>query len=1083
MGTVMEQFEHSIAIIGMSGRFPGAGDDLNQFWQNLQNGVESVRRFSHQELQTMGIDAHLRDNPRFVAADAILADIDQFDAQFFDFSPREAQILDPQHRLFLESCWSALEVAGYVPEQIDGRVGVYAGSALSAYMFRNLKSNPGLIESVGTFKTMLANDKDFLATRVSYKLGFTGASLNVNTLCSSSAAAIALACDSLISYQNDMVLAGGVSLQLTRNETFFYQEGNIGSADGYCRAFDDRASGTVSGSGLGVVVLKRYSDAVADGDNILAIIRGWAVNNDGADKASYTAPSVDGQAAVITEALAMAGVSADAISYVEAHGTGTQLGDPIEIAALTKAYRQSTDAKQYCAIGSVKTNIGHLVTAGGVASLIKTVLALQHRKIPQNLNYSTPNSKIDFANSPFFVADRCLDWQVNAGTPRIAGLSSFGIGGTNVHLILQEAPHQQREAGVSALSTLAFPLSAKSANSLEMAASQLADFVEGVTDRQLPGIAATLQMARSNFEYRQVLLADNTAELVAKLRGTEVNEVWFAQAKTNIAEPVLMFSGQGSQYAGTLAGLYGKLPAFTAAVDACLAVALPLTGETLRELLFVENAELDEQCQQTRYAQPILFISEYAMAQQLLSLGVRPVAFIGHSLGEYVAACVAGVFSLSDALTLVIARASLMQQVPAGGMLSVAAEATLIRALLPAELTLAAQNAPKLCVVSGPHEALRLFATQLEVLQIQHHMLQTEKAFHSAMMEPILAEYARCCQQISYHPPKIPLISNLTGQPIAAIDADYWVRQLRSSVLFADGIQYLLSSFAPVLIEVGPGQALASMARQQAGPGIQVLTSYPQAKQRHASERCYLQMLAKLWLNGIIPKWQTLYHQVPQRLVLPTYAFERQSYWIDELPASEAGKSLGTVNIDLSAEAWPDDLQGAKVEVQLEFGTGLSKSQQQQLTGALQQLTMQWCEVLERQFSAAGQLQVQTRGYKAPAQLAVSALPSVDMRQYVKSAYVAPRNELEQLLVEKWQKTLGVAPVGVHDNFFELGGHSLLAAALANEMVAHFDVVIPLVELLEYPTVAGLAQLITELQQSATGAERGQAHDLEEERI
>ncbi|WP_125720587.1 type I polyketide synthase [Pseudoalteromonas rubra] len=1072
----MHQDENSIAIIGMSGRFPGAGDDLDAFWQNLANGVESVRRFSKEELLEMGIDEHLIDNPRFVAADAILDDVDRFDAPFFDFSPREAQLLDPQHRLFLESSWHALEHAGYVPNKVPGRVGVYAGSALSAYMFRNLKSNPGFIESVGTFKTMLANDKDFLATRVSYKFGFKGASLNVNTLCSSSAAAIAMACDSLVNYQNDVALAGGVSLQLTRNEAYFYQEGNIGAADGHCRAFDEKASGTVSGSGLGVVILKRLEDALADDDNILAVIRGWAINNDGADKSSYTAPSVDGQAEVITEALEMADIDAGDVSYVEAHGTGTQLGDPIEIAGLTQAYRRFTDKNQYCAIGSVKTNIGHLVTAGGVASLIKTVLAMQNKTIPQSLNFDKPNPKIDFAHSPFTVASRTQPWLVEEQKPRIAGLSSFGIGGTNVHLVIEEAPQRAEQAPAPEAESGPYilPVSAKSPWSLEQNAQRLAQQLK-VQPHNLQAVAHTLQTARASFDYRHVVVAQSTEDAIAKLSGEALDEVFFAQAKNNSLDNVFMFSGQGSQYSGALQGLYGRMQAYTEAVDACLAV--PGLPQQVRGLLFGESGIDPVLANETRYAQPLLFIYEYAMSKQLMALGCKPAALIGHSLGEFVAACIAEVMSLEDALQLVIARGDIMHQAAPGAMLSVAMSEQALKARLSPALSIAAVNGPNLCVVSGPEEEVELLEAQLQAEQVQSTRLQTEKAFHSVMMEPLLAQFQARCEAITYQPPIYPLISNVSGELLSEIDAHYWVRHLREPVQFAAGMDTVAQEFRPLLIEVGPGEALAKMARMNMAPGTSCIACYPVARRAEHGWAQFNQAVARLWLAGVEPRWSCLYTNQPHRVTLPGYAFERHSYWVDERPGGLAAAQPDVIvppQSALNEQTLPGPLAAMTLKIDLQDG-----ADNDAILDILQTAQAQISALHQNNSDAEiGLTCVSTE----PDQLPQPSLGD-NPRQFVNASFVPATEPLHLSLVKSWQKALGIREIGIHDDFFELGGHSLIAAALANDLINEFGVEIPLVELLEHPTVAKLAELIERHQWLNQADSESSDDSYEEERI
>ncbi len=648
-------YSEAIAIIGMTGRFPGARN-VQEFWQNLRNGVESIKFFTLEELSGAEIDPSLLNNPRYVGADGVVDDTDLFDAAFFNFTPREAEFMDPQHRMFLESAWEVMELAGYDSESYDGRVGVYAGAGLSSYLIRNILSHPGLYDSIGSFQIMLGNGQDFLATRVSHQMDLKGPSINVNTLCSSSFVAIHMACQSLLNYQCDLALAGGVSLQVSRNEAFFYQEGGIGDPDGHCRAFDAKASGTVSGSGLGIIVLRRLEDALADGDNILAIIRGSAVNNDGAKKISYTAPSVEGQAEVIAEAQAMAGVEPDTITLIEAHGTGTRLGDPIEVAALTKVFRASTDKQGYCALGSVKTNIGHLVTAGGIASLIKSVLALQHKQIPPSLNFEEPNPKIDFANSPFYVVTELTDWQTD-GFPRRAGVSSFGIGGTNVHLVVEEMP--EREASGESRPWQLLLLSAKTETALEKATVNLVEHLKQQPELNLADVAFTLQVGRRAFGYRRLVLCRDVPEAVEALSDPGSRQVWTQFQESKNRPVAFLFPGEGELQVNAGLALYEGEPAFRQAIDRCVKLLQPNLKLDLRRVLYPSAAAAEEaarQLVQPPVAQAACFVVAYALAQLWLEWGVQPQALFGDGVGEYVAACLAEVFSLEDALSLSVAR-------------------------------------------------------------------------------------------------------------------------------------------------------------------------------------------------------------------------------------------------------------------------------------------------------------------------------------------------------------------------------------------------------------------------------------------
>lgn len=652
---VENNMESAIAIIGMAGRFPGA-KDIESFWDNLYNGVGSVKFFKREELLKMGVSEELLDNPGFTATDAILDGMDEFDAPFFGYSAREAEITDPQHRLFLESAWEALEKAGYSSEFYKGKVAVYGSANLSGYMLHNLYSNPDLVDTLGSFKIMLANGQDFLATKVSYKMNLTGPSVNVNTLCSSSSVAIHYACQNLLNYGCDIALAGGVSFQVSRGDAFFYQEGGIGSSDGLCHAFDSKASGTVSGSGLGVIVLKRLEDAVADGDHIHAVIRGTGINNDGAFKNSYTAPTVDGQAECIAEAIAVSGVNPETITYIETHGTGTDLGDPIEVAALTKAFRAYTKKKQFCAIGSVKTNIGHLVNAGGVAGLIKTVLSMEHRVLPASLNFEEPNPKIDFINSPFYVNNKLSKWETN-GFPLRAGVSSFGIGGTNTHIILEEAPKQEPSEISKRPFQLIF-LSAKTATALEKMTGNLVEFVSKNPNLNLADIAFTLQMGRHNFNHRRIAVCAGTDDLVHKLGTMQKQSVFSRFQKPKDQPVVFMFPGSG-EYVNMGCELFAAEEDFRVPLDKCANILKTLIGIDIYKILYPAEEDKEAavlQMHDRKTGKGILFAVEYALAQLWISWGVKPEYMLGEAVGEYVAACISKVFSLEDALKLAVAE-------------------------------------------------------------------------------------------------------------------------------------------------------------------------------------------------------------------------------------------------------------------------------------------------------------------------------------------------------------------------------------------------------------------------------------------
>ena len=891
--TILETYDDSvepIAIVGMSGRFPSA-KNIDQFWHNLRDGVESISFFSDEEILAAGVDPLILAKPNYIKAFGFLPDVELFDAAFFGFNAREAETMDPQHRIFLECAWEALESAGYNPETYDGQIGVFSGASLNSYWLKNLALNQELPKLVSDFQILLGNDKDFVPTRVSYKLNLKGPSINVSTACSTSLVAVQMACQSLLNYQSDMALAGGIAIRIPQKIGYLYQEGMILSPDGHCRAFDARSQGTVGGSGVGIVVLKRLTDAIADGDFIYALIRGSAINNDGAMKVGYTAPSVEGQAAAISEAQAIAGIDPQTISYIEAHGTGTELGDPIEIAALTTAFRASSDRKGFCAIGSLKTNMGHLDTAAGVAGLIKTALALHHKQIPPSLHFEIPNPKIDFANSPFYVNTTLQDWQRH-DTPRRAGVSSFGIGGTNAHVVLEEAPDLEHSSSSRHYQLLL--LSAKTSTALDTASANLVRYLQQQPYLNLADVAHTLQVGRQQFTHRRMLVCQNVEDAIACLDSQDPQKV-FSQSHESVNQPVVfMFSGQGSQYVGMSQDLYEHEPTFREHLDRCCQILRSQLGFDLREILYPEPDQREsatQKLQQTAITQPAIFAIEYSLAQLWMSWGISPKAMIGHSIGEYVAACLAGVFSLEDALSLVTLRGRLMQELPAGSMLAVPLSEEEINPLLDQDLSIAAINGQALCVVSGLTTAVERLEQQLTDQGLECRRLHTSHAFHSVMMEPMLEAMRSQIQKVRLHPPKIAYISNVSGNWITAAEAtdpNYWVKHIRQPVRFYDGLKHLLQDSKQVLLEVGAGRTLSTLARRHPHKSNEqvILTSlrHPQDQMQDVQPdlQFLLTTLGQLWLAGVTIDWAAFYENERRyRLPLPTYPFERQRYWIE----------------------------------------------------------------------------------------------------------------------------------------------------------------------------------------------------------
>ena len=904
------QATSGIAIVGMASRTPGAGN-VAAFWQNLLDGREGIRHFSADELD-LSVPESLRTRSNFVAARGVLEDADRFDAAFFGISAREATVLDPQQRLLLELCWTALEDAAIDTARADARVGVYAGSANNTYATLLRQEQPELVQQYGEFATMLASEKDYVATRVAHRLNLNGPAVSIHTACSTGLVAVAQAWHALASGQCDIALAGGATVVVPQLSGYLHVEGGMESADGHCRPFDADATGTVFASGGAVVVLKRLEDALADGDTVHAVIRGVGLNNDGGDKASFTAPSVSGQAGAIRMALEHAQLSARSIGYVEAHGTGTSLGDPIELAALTRAWREDTADNQFCGIGSVKSNLGHMVAAAGVVGLIKAVLSLQREVIPGTLHYRRSNPQIDFANTPFRVVAQNTPW-LRGSEVRRAAVSSFGVGGTNAHVVIEEAPAPSTHASSLDGRLLVLPLSARSAEAALQRARDLADHLERNPDLALADVAATLMRGRRPMSHRLSVVAGSSADAVNALRGAKSSVVALAKPRV-----VFLFPGQGSQHPSMARRLYDEVPSFREALDRCLAIAVPaLGGVDLRHWL-LEADPADEAVArlmaETRHAQPLLFSVSYALAAWLDSLAIVPDAMIGHSIGEYAAACHAGVFSLADALAAVIARGQAMFEQPRGAMLAVRASAESLHAKLPAGVEIAGCNAPALTVVSGSHAAIEAFAAQLEAQDIGTTVLRVSHAFHSASMDGALTKVAKALANTALHAPRRTVYSCISGQPLQpreATDPQYWARQVRATVQFSAAVTAELAQGDTVFVEVGPGQALTALLRQHRTPqgAVPRQVALLGAAQNPGDPAVHaLEALGALWCAGVEPAWPV--PTTARRVPLPTYPFKGERYWFTRraMPAEPAGVLLPSTAPSVAAVVPPAEV-------------------------------------------------------------------------------------------------------------------------------------------------------------------------------
>ena len=875
----------AVAVIGMAGRFPGAAN-IDQLWRNLCNAVESISFFTPEELGP-GIDEQLRHDPDYIRARGLIEGADLFDAAFFGINPLEARVMDPQQRVFLELAQHALENAGYDPERCKGSIGVFAGIGDNHYYTTNLLTQPDLLAMAGKLAVEYGNQKDYIALRTAYLLDLRGPAVSLNTACSTTLLTIDQAYRSLLDHECDIALSGGVDITVPQKSGFLYQEGGTFAKDGHCRPFDADATGTMFCDGAGVVVLKRFADALADGDTIYAVIRGTGKNNNGARPASFLAPSVDGQAEAIALAQSNANVPLETIRYIEAHGTGTPVGDPIEFEALRKVFECKTGKKQFCYIGSIKGNIGHPTNAAGVAGLIKTALVLHHEQIPPTLHFKKPNPKIDFAGSPFIMTDKLIPFP-RGEQVRCAAVSSFGFGGTNVHIILEEAPKPKGARPSRPLQLV--PLSAKTPTALEAYSRALADHLTSLAPEAFADAAYTFQTGRKQMAHRRFVVAADPGEAAQLL--LQPNPLRCGAKRCDRRNPavVFLFGGQGTQYVNMGLNLYRDEPLFRAVVDDCCEYLQPHLGRDLRDLLYPQPRDehtAQSSLQDTFFTQPSIFVIEYALARFWESLGVEPATMAGHSIGEFVAATFAGVWNLEDALSVIALRGRLMQNLPRGSMIAVSASAESIAKILPPTLQIGSNNAPALCVVSGPEGDVAQFQKQLEAGKTVCRHLHTSHAFHSAMMDPIVEPLREAVEKIQLHPPAKPFVSTVTGRPITvdqATDPAYWAHHARATVEFSTAIQYLKDQGYDLFLECGPRSTLCALARQHFTPGhpATAIPTFADRHQNNTESATLLFAMGSLWQNGVAIDWDAFYANEDRlRIPLPTYPFERQRFWVD----------------------------------------------------------------------------------------------------------------------------------------------------------------------------------------------------------
>ncbi|HEX3045791.1 MAG TPA: amino acid adenylation domain-containing protein [Bacillota bacterium] len=880
-----------IAVVGMAGKFPGA-ENIQEFWRNLIHGIESIHFFSDEELLQAGVKPELLQNPDYVRAKGIIPGIEDFDADFFNYSPRDATLMDPQSRLFHEYAWLALEDAGYNPDSYKGLIGVYAGASNNVYWeFLSFLAETG--REPNNFALALQNNKDLMSTHLSYKFDLKGPSFTNASACSTSLVSIHLACQGLLSGDCDLALAGGVAIALPDKTGYLYQEGMILSRDGHCRAFDAQATGMVYGNGVGIVVLKRIEDAIRDCDHIYAVIKGSAVNNDGKRKIGYTAPSINGQAEVIRNSHQMAEVEPESISYVETHGTGTDLGDSIEIEGLKTAFNSTR--KKFCAIGSVKTNVGHLDSAAGVTGFIKTVLSLKNHLIPPSLNFTQPNPKLELDNSPFFVNIEPREWR-NSTDPLRAGVSSFGIGGTNAHIVLEESP--EREPSGMSRPWQMLLLSAKCPAALERMTDNLTQYLQNNPEVQLADLAYTLQVGRKGFEYRRVLVCANTAEALEILKSKDERALKTLSVLPGKPSPIFMFPGQGAQYPEMGRELYEQEAIFRETLQDCFRRLEPLVEWRPRSIWAPIPAEAEDaktMLTRTEVAQPLIFCFEYALATLLMEWGIKPAALIGYSFGEYAAACIAGVFTLEDALQLIVTRGRLMGKLSNGAMLSIPLPAEQVVPLIEEfngaiprqsdHLALAIDNGLS-AVVAGVEWSVAKFETLMKEKRYLCLRIDLAQAAHSGEMDSILEEFRQAVAGIKLNPPRIPYISGISGTWIEnaqATDPSYWVSHLRETIRFSKGVELLTREANSILIEVGPGRDLSILAhRFLEDQPERIIDLVRNQNQRISDLRFLLLRLARLWALGLPLNWGRYYKdESRQRIPLPGYSFEHRRFWIE----------------------------------------------------------------------------------------------------------------------------------------------------------------------------------------------------------
>ncbi|MBS7256340.1 type I polyketide synthase [Flavobacterium branchiicola] len=1044
--------ENDIAIIGMSGRFPNA-KNLEDYWQNLQNGVNSIQKVAQEQITASGIAAPILNHKSFVNASSKLEDAKYFDAAFFGISNSEAALMDPQIRLLLQTSWHAIEDAGYDISRTDLTIGNFCGMSTNSYLLKLLHTN-SYTDFADPLLYRILNEKDFLATWISHKLNLTGPVMTVQTACSTSLLAVHLACQSLLNRECDMALAGGASFDSNENVGYIHTPESIYSKDGVCRPFDKEASGTVSGDGVGTIVLKRAIDAVNDKDYIYAIIKGTAINNDGANKQSYTSPGINSQRDVILEASAVADISLESIGMIEAHGTGTLIGDPIEVAALTEAFREYTNKEQFCAIGSVKGNIGHLDAAAGIAAIIKAALCVNKGILVPSINFSEPNPALKLDSSPFYVSQNCTSWPDNFEVRR-AGVSSFGVGGTNVHVIVEESPTIE-EKEVEKRPYVA-TVSSFSQQNLNIQKKQLADYIDANPNINLANVEYTTIYGRKGMPYRFSVVYNEKEELINQLKGIQ-KDMCYEGYSTGISESIFMFPGQGSQYANMTAELYHKTEAFKKDMDFCFDYLKSLSNTNFKEIIFSDNTTLLDRTENTQIA---LFIVEYCLAKELLRTGIKPNAIIGHSLGEYTAACIVGCITIEEALKLVFHRGRLMGNMPEGDMILVRSTEDELKSLLIESVSICAYNADDNIVVGGKAADVEQQSKILALNNIEYKKLKVSHAYHTKMMENVLASYDAILSQIKFKTFDVMVFSTYTGDVVAPEDfcsKEYWLNQIINPVKFSHAVKNAVSYFAnPVFIEIGPGNGLSSFVKSIFNYEVSTVNLLSKSSSTDNSLTNFYEAKAILCAKGVVfnlPETHT-----GKRVPLTGYAFSKNRFWKPKVNVSFNDFQEVKEGYHSKSEKYSSDRLRTSIEIEL-AGNEVSD----EILKNLNNLNTQYIQDIKKLFSSqekvTDRVEVLFNELLSNSETSTQEEIIFNQKRNSSTLFVEPETATEKSIAEYWGNVLGYAPVGIQDNYFEVGGNSLLATKLLSQLSDEFEITLSFRDLSECASIKELAAFI-----------------------